>query len=167
MADVFISYARKELASARQIKALLEAAGLSVYLDVDRLDAGTQFPDALDREVKSAGAVLGLWTPWALSRRWIKIECRIGLDRGKLVPALMQPIEPHDIPASFYDIQTVDLTAFKGDPGDEAWRTLMRSLARVLSRPDLASTEINPASSGIPPRRGNEKPSRRDWRGYA
>ncbi|MEM1107007.1 MAG: toll/interleukin-1 receptor domain-containing protein [Pseudomonadota bacterium] len=145
MADVFISYARSERPKAEAIKDLLEAAGLSVFFDVQGLDGGDVFPDVLDREVKSAGAVLGLWSPHALSRPWVKIECLIGKDRGVLVPASIEPINALiDLPAAFYGVQHVDLSDFHGDPSDANWLALLRSLGRTLGRPDLARQAAAP-----------------------
>ena len=68
VSDIFISYARAERERAEAVKDALETEGLSVFLDVAGLDAGDSFPDVLDREVKSAGVVLGLWSPLSLSR---------------------------------------------------------------------------------------------------
>lgn len=139
MTDVFISYARTERAKAERIRDLLEGAGLSTFFDVQGLDGGDVFPDVLDREVKSAGCVLGLWSPYALSRPWIRTECLIGKDRGVLVPAAIEPIDSmRDIPAAFYGVQHIDLANFSGDPASEEWRRLMRAVARALRRPDLA-----------------------------
>ncbi|MEM9739716.1 MAG: toll/interleukin-1 receptor domain-containing protein [Pseudomonadota bacterium] len=142
MADVFISYARTERAKAERIKGLLEGVGLSVFFDVDSLDGGDVFPDILDREVKSAGAVLGLWSPHALSRPWVKIECLIGKDRGVLVPASLEPINALiDLPAAFYGIQHIDLSDFQGNISDPNWASLLRSLARTLNRPEIVSLD--------------------------
>lgn len=150
MADVFLSYARAEYAAAEIIYKLLTDLGLSVFFDVEGLDGGDVFPDVLDREVKSAGAVLGLWTPHSLSRPWIKIECNIGKDRGVLVPVAIAPIHPlHDVPAAFYGVQHIDLINFDGDSTNQAWHNVVRSLARTLKRPDLLRREaqLHPQSS--------------------
>ncbi|MEO0982451.1 MAG: toll/interleukin-1 receptor domain-containing protein [Pseudomonadota bacterium] len=142
MADVFISYARVERPKAERIRDLLQEIGLTVFLDVEGLDGGDVFPDVLDREVKTAGAVLGLWSPHALSRPWIKTECLIGKDRGVLVPAAVEPINPlTDVPAAFYGVQHIDLMDFDGDPNDPAWVSLVKSLARTLKRPELLARE--------------------------
>jgi hypothetical protein len=45
---VFISYARDDLAAVQQIKAGLEAAGITTWFDMDRLEAG----DDYDRKIK-------------------------------------------------------------------------------------------------------------------
>jgi len=142
VADVFLSYARKERERAVPIKVALEALGLTVFFDVEGLDGGDVFPDVLDREVKAATAVVSLWSPWSLSRPWIRIECQIGHDRGVLVPATIEPINPlHDVPAAFYNLQHVDLTDFDGDTSDPGWIALVKALARKLKRPDLLERE--------------------------
>ena len=151
VADIFLSYARKERDKAEAVKNALEALGLSVFFDVDGLDGGDAFPDVLDKEVKNAGAVISLWSPWALTRPWIKIESRIGKDRGVLIPVTIEPLDNlHDVPAAFYDLQQIDLTNFAGNTSDAGWISLVKSLARTLNRPELLEREAqtHAASSG-------------------
>lgn len=140
MADVFLSYARADLEKAERVKAGLEAAGLTVFFDVEGLDGGDVFPDVLDREVKGAGAVVSLWSPHALSRPWVKQECSIGLKRKCLIPAAIEPLGELDVPVAFEGLQVVDLTGFHGNTETPEWRQLMRALARTLKRPELAPT---------------------------
>ena len=155
MADVFLSYARQERASAETVKAGLEKLGLSVFFDVDSLDGGDAFPDVLDREVKSAGAVVSLWSAHALTRPWVKIECRIAKDRGVLIPTAISALDPlHDVPAAFYDTQIIDLADYSGNAEDEGWRKLVRALARTLKRPHLLAHAVADAE-----RQAQESPS--------
>ena len=142
MADVFLSYARKEREKAEPIREALAALGLTVFFDVDELDGGDVFPDVLDREVKTAGAVVSLWSPHALTRPWIKIESRIGKDRGVLIPVEIGALDSLlDVPAAFYDDQRIDLIDFNGDTSSSGWLKLVKSLARTLERPDLLEQE--------------------------
>jgi hypothetical protein len=46
---VFISYAREDLAAVQQIKAGLDAAGITTWFDIDRLEAG----DDYDRKIRN------------------------------------------------------------------------------------------------------------------
>jgi hypothetical protein len=149
---VFISYARTEREDAQRIKMRLEAMGLSVFLDVDGLDGGDVFSEKLDREVKTAGCVLGLWSPTALSRPWVQTECDIGKRRGVLIPAAIHPFRDMDVPAPFWNIQLVDLTDLSEDTDDPNWLKLRRALARTLQRPDLAPPRAaRPAPASPPP----------------
>ncbi|HRJ02040.1 MAG TPA: TIR domain-containing protein, partial [Hyphomonas sp.] len=149
MADVFLSYARVDLAKAERVKAALEAAGLSVFFDVEGLDGGDVFPDVLDREVKTAGAVVSLWSPHSLSRPWVKQECSIGLKRKCLVPLAIESLGQLDVPVAFEGLQVIDFTGFHGRTDTAEWRQLMRALARTLKRPELlgeAQTAAAPAA---------------------
>jgi outer membrane protein OmpA-like peptidoglycan-associated protein len=119
------------------VKGALEAAGLSVFFDVEGLDGGDVFPDVLDREVKTAGAVVSLWSPHALSRPWVKQECSIGLKRKCLVPVAIEPLGELDVPVAFEGLQVIDFTGFHGAADTPEWRQLMRALARTLKRPEL------------------------------
>ncbi|MEP7210873.1 MAG: TIR domain-containing protein [Alphaproteobacteria bacterium] len=150
-----MSYARTERDDAEAIKARLEALGLSVFLDVEGLDGGDVFSDVLDREVKTSGVVLGLWSPTALSRPWVQIECDIGKRRGVLVPVAIKPFTDMQTPAAFWNIQFVDLVEALDDPNHPNWRKLTKSLERTLKRP--AGT-LSPPPAKAPPPTGEAAP---------
>lgn len=142
MADVFVSYAREELARADEVRKALEALGLSVFLDVERLDSGDVWSDVIDRELKAAGAVVALWSPHALSRPWVKKECAVAQGRGVLLPALLEPVTDLDMPTQFSDLHRDDLTDFQGQLDHPGWRKLVRALAKKLKRNDLLAAQI-------------------------
>jgi hypothetical protein len=48
---VFISYAREDLAAVQQIKAGLEAAGVTTWFDVDRLEVGDDYDRKIQRNI--------------------------------------------------------------------------------------------------------------------
>ena len=140
LVDVFLSYSRRDRAIADTVKALLEELGLTVFMDTEYLDAGDTFPDVVDRQLRNAGAVLSLWSRHALTRPWVKIECRVGQDRGVLIPVSIEQLDPlKDIPVVFYDLQFVDLSIFDGDPAHPSWEKVVHSLARTLKKPELAN----------------------------
>ena len=145
--DVFLSYARADTARAAQIKSLLEQLGLTVFFDTEGLDGGDVFPDVLDREVKSAGAIVGVWSKHALTRPWVKIECDIGRARGVLVPIQIENIADLDRPAAFWNIQFSDLSDFHGQSDHVGWWRFLRSLARPLDREDLLERQAEQRAS--------------------
>ncbi|MGA1342840.1 MAG: TIR domain-containing protein [Hyphomonas sp.] len=149
MADVFLSYARVDRELAERIKTGLEAAGLSVFFDVEGLDGGDVFPDVLDREVKGAGAVISLWSPHSLSRPWVKQECSIGLKRKCLIPLAIAPLGDLDVPVAFEGLQQIDFTGFHGPTDTAEWQRLMRSLARTLGRPELSTAAVEAGQAGV------------------
>jgi hypothetical protein len=48
---VFISYAREDLASVREIKAGLESAGITTWFDIDRLEVGDDYDRKIQRNI--------------------------------------------------------------------------------------------------------------------
>jgi len=48
---VFISYAREDLAAVQQIKAALDAAGIAVWFDMDRLEGGDDYDRKIQRNI--------------------------------------------------------------------------------------------------------------------
>lgn len=150
MADVFLSYARKDTDRAILIRDALQALGLTVFFDTEGLDGGDVFPDVLDREVKGAGAVVGVWSSHALTRPWVKVECDIGRARGVLVPVQIEKIPDLDKPAAFWNVQFDDLSDFDGDTDHAGWLRFVRSLARTLDRPELLQRESQSHAGAAP-----------------
>lgn len=142
MVDVFISYPQRERVLMLPLKARLEALGLILFVDVDgRLDSEPNFPQALDNGVRAAKAVLGVWSPWALSRQWVQNECAIGKDENKLVAVERLPIKPAQVPALFYLVDRKPLTDFDGKAPHEGWAMTLSALATKMklwleARPD-------------------------------
>lgn len=130
--DIFISYSRVDAIRASQIRDLLTARGHQVFFDAEGIDAGAEFPDVIDRAVKGAKVVLGCWTPAAIQRRWVRIESRIGLDRGSLVAIGLEKMDPEALPAEFYNVNVVDLSKFDGSAAHPAWQRVLAAIDRRL-----------------------------------
>lgn len=132
--DIFISYSRADAAKALQLRDLLAARGHHVFFDAEGIDAGAEFPDVIDRAVKGAKVVLGCWTPAAIQRRWVRIESRIGLDRGSLVAIGLERMEPEKLPAEFYNVNVLDLSSFDGKETHPAWQRVLAAIDRRVTR---------------------------------
>ena len=82
---VFISYAREDLAAVQQIKAGLEAAGITTWFDIDRLEVG----DDYDRTIRSNIARCSYFIPVvsaATQRRhegYFRREWSYAMDRAR------------------------------------------------------------------------------------
>jgi hypothetical protein len=82
---VFISYAREDLAAVQQIKAGLEAAGITTWFDIDRLEAG----DDYDRKIRDYIARCSYFIPVvsaATQRRlegYFRREWSYAMDRAR------------------------------------------------------------------------------------
>src|SRR4249919_1949017 len=127
MADVFVSYARTDKALVAPVVAAIEAKGWSVWWDPE-IDAGQQFDDQIERELKAAKAVLVVWTPSSAASRWVRGEAREAADRGTLVPVRF---EAASLPMDVRAIHTTDLDGWGEDAQSPPFQALLRSLTAM------------------------------------
>jgi adenylate cyclase len=143
MADVFVSYARSDKARVAPLVAAIEARGWTVWWDPE-IDAGQQFDDQIEAELKAAKAVLVVWTPTSVSSRWVRGEAREAADRGTLVPVRF---ESASLPMDVRAIHTTELDGWGGDPQSAPFQALLRSLTAMIARqggPQAGSTVATP-----------------------
>ena len=57
---IFISYARQDLAAVQELKARLDAAGLNVWFDFDRLGAGDAFELKIQKNIRNCSCFLAV-----------------------------------------------------------------------------------------------------------
>lgn len=151
--DIFVSYSRVDSEKASRLHQLLVARGHHVFFDSEGIDIGAEFPDVIDRAVKGAKVVLGCWTPAAIQRRWVRIESRIGLDRGTLVAIGLEKMDPEALPAEFYNVNVLDMSGFDGNETHPAWQRVIAAIDRRLGREATAPVRGEPAQPVAPRRR--------------
>jgi adenylate cyclase len=145
MADVFVSYARSDKARVAPLVAAIEAKGWSVWWDPE-IDAGQQFDDQIEAELKAARAVLVVWTPTSVASRWVRGEAREAADRATLVPVRF---EGASLPMDVRAIHTTDLDGWGGDAQSPPFQALLRSLGAMIARQG-ASQAGSAAASPVP-----------------
>ena len=107
MADIFISYSKKDAEQARLIAALLEAQGYSVWWDTSLL-SGDQFRQVIMRELAAAKAVVVLWTENSVSSDWVQSEAGRAHSDHKLVPLKSRLLTYDLIPPPFDNLHTTN-----------------------------------------------------------
>jgi hypothetical protein len=83
--SVFISYAREDLNAVREIKAGLEAAGITTWFDLDRLEAGDDYDRKIQRNIQRCSYFLPIVSA-ATQRRteaYFRREWSYALDRSR------------------------------------------------------------------------------------
>ena len=93
LANVFLSYARSDLAKAAAIAAALERFGHSVWWD-RRVQGGSRFSQEIEQELKTAEAVVVLWSKTSAQSAWVTDEAAEGRDSGRLVPVVLDKEKP-------------------------------------------------------------------------
>jgi TPR repeat protein len=130
MADIFLSYHKTDRERVARIAALLDRRGWSVWWD-RRLDAGEQWDKVIDREINAAGCVMAVWSSESVHSHWVRTAAREGLERGILVPVLIDRATP---PTEFRPAHAIDLTNWNGEVEERPAKTLIDAVARCLGR---------------------------------
>jgi len=145
MADVFISYATEDRQRVKPIVEAIEHAGFSVWWD-RRISLGSSFDREIERELDSARCVLVVWSSDSIESDWVRNEAQEGLDRGVLVPLLIDDVKP---PLAFRRTQTAVLSS---NPTNEELDPVLTAVDVCLRR----GSETSPSDLEEPPT-GREK----------
>jgi hypothetical protein len=141
MTDVFLSYARMDANEAERLVRALKDSGFSVWWDPE-LVPGEIWDESIQTALRAASAVVVVWSQDSVGRPWVKAEAGDALERGTLVPVLLEPVE---VPLQFRHVQTADLRGWDGEPNDPRFLQLVESIARkvqgVKARPSRVSTQ--------------------------
>ena len=73
MSQVFVSYARQDEPQAKRVAEALRSLGYSVWRD-DELPAHRPYSEVIEERLKSAKAVLVLWSAAASGSQWVRAE---------------------------------------------------------------------------------------------
>ena len=140
--DIFISYSREDRSAARHFAKCFAEEGFSVWWDAT-LQAGQTFDEVIERELKSAKAVVVLWSPRSVRSRWVRAEATLADRSNKLVPAI---IEACDRPIIFELTHTADLADWTGDRSDTRWRTYVDDIHDLVGRDKAVEAEPEAAA---------------------
>jgi adenylate cyclase len=138
MSDVFVSYARSTEPHAKQVAEALGAEGYSVWSD-DELPAHRSYSEVIEERLKSAKAVVVLWSVDAAKSQWVRAEADVARQAGTLVQVSVDGTFP---PMPFNQIQCADFRNWNGDIHASAWRKLHGSVSALVDR---AQTSEEPA----------------------
>jgi tetratricopeptide (TPR) repeat protein len=127
MADVFLSYGRSSLASARRISGALNAAGYSVWFD-ENIPAHRPFSEVIEEQLENARAVVVLWTREAVQSQWVRSEANRARETGRLVQVRLEDVR---LPMPFDQIQCANLHGWHGKNSNPAWASVLASVAAL------------------------------------
>jgi len=130
MSDVFVSYARPDEPQAKRVAEALRALGHRVWRD-DELPAHRPYSEVIEERLSSAKAVVVLWSPESVVSRWVRAEATVADHNNTLLPVTIKPCRR---PVIFELTQTADLSRWKGNRKDPAWRALGDALMQPRDR---------------------------------
>jgi len=125
--SVFISYARQDQRIARALAEVLLARGYNVWWDVN-LVGSDEFREVIQANLRSAGAVIVIWSAQSAASRFVRQEADEALHYGKLISSRVRGMEIMDIPIGFREQHT--------DFVDDRER-ILAALQKLMSRPQI------------------------------
>jgi adenylate cyclase len=84
MSDIFISYGRSTEAQAKQIAEALRTLGYGVWRD-DELPAHRAYAEVIEERLRSAKAVVVMWSAEAAKSQWVRAEANVAREAGTAI----------------------------------------------------------------------------------
>lgn len=128
MADIFISYSRRDFDFAEKLVNALNADGRTVWID-RKIRAGAQFPDEIRNELDAAAAVIFIISPDSVESDWCRRELAYASENHKrIIPLLYRPLE--DLSRLPSEVAQVQWIAFADEEKQfsKAFATLQHAL---------------------------------------
>jgi len=164
--DVFISYAREDRAKVEKLARALGQRGLHVWWDPE-IKTGAGFREEIAQALSNTKSVIVVWSRHSVASRFVADEADEGAAREILFPALIDNV---DIPLGFRQIQTADLTHWRGNLNDPAFREFVDAVSsgaavgqgardrRPAPAPEPQPTEDKPKPAPRPKPKKQPKP---------
>jgi TIR domain len=149
--DVFLSHNRRQKAWVRSVVQLMRHHGLRVFFDEDDIRPGDDLVLAIERGVESSNVLVLVLSRSSVVSTWVALESSISVYRSltseqqRLIPVLVEPVDPKQIKPTVRKLVAVDLT----DPTTR--ETEFLRLLRSLGVTNVQGSELPPwpESSGV------------------
>ncbi|AMY07744.1 TIR domain protein [Luteitalea pratensis] len=159
VADIFLSYAREDIARVRLIVAALESHGWTVFWD-RHIPHGQDFNAYLQARLDEAKCVIVAWSKASIASQFVRDEA--GEGKLRLVPLLLADVRP---PLGFRQLQTANLTDWSGDASHEEFSRFVESVRAIVgaSTPPKASRRVDAYVSYVSLDNVPESAGRNGW----
>ena len=127
--DIFISYSHTDVELARNLAALLEAHGYSVWWD-NHLKAGENYRQTIASRIEGAGCVIVLFSTRSVHSSWVLDEASRGLHLKKLVPLV---VGETTVPFGFGSQHHIGIDNAGVNPQDATAETILGSVESMTN----------------------------------
>ncbi len=147
MAQVFVSYAKKDAPRVQSLVSLLEAHEITVFWD-RFIPTGQDWRAYIHQMLLESRCVLVVWSRYSVDSSWVIDEAEEGQRRRILIPVLLDSVQ---LPMGFRGIQTIDLSQWNFDTSSDVAGRLVRDINAVLATfpASPAIDDAAPAESAI------------------
>jgi TolB-like protein/regulator of sirC expression with transglutaminase-like and TPR domain len=141
--DIFLSYTREDSTVAQAYRDAFAREGLDVWWDAT-LHSGEDYDQVTEEALRTAKAVVVLWSPRSVASRWVRAEATIAYRNKTLTPVMIEPCER---PVMFELTQTAELSHWRGAADDPAWLTFLGDVGRRVGREPVHPIEASPTAA--------------------
>lgn len=143
MPDVFVSYARSSVDTARRVAEGLRGLGFDVWMD-DHLPAHRPYAEVIEERLHAARSVVVIWSADAAKSDWVKSEAGIARKASKLVQVR---VDRARLPMPYDQIHCADLSRWEGEADAIAWRQVVQGVEALRDAAPAPSLARAPAAS--------------------
>jgi TolB-like protein len=143
MTDIFLSYNREDQTVAKRFAQGFESEGFNVWWDTT-LRAGEAYDEVTEAALRSAKAVVVLWSQKSVVSRWVRAEALLAHRNKTLVPCMIEPCER---PIMFELTQTADFYGWKGNRSDPRWSALLADVRSLMAKNQNALQDSVPLTA--------------------
>ena len=129
-ANVFISYSRMDKIFVERLISDLRMAGISVWIDVEQIKAGSNWVNAIERGLEQSSVLLYVSSKHSIDSSWIASEIEVfrSSERKVIIPIVIDNAGAENMPRGLAMIQRAD---FRQDY-DAAFDSLKTSLIAIV-----------------------------------
>ena len=107
MAQVFISYSRKDLTFVEHLISDLKKTGIDVWYDLSGLEGGSRWGIEIQNAVQNSDYVIVVLSPDAIASEWVEREYLLSNNlKKRLLPIMYRKCE---LPLSFLNVNYIDV----------------------------------------------------------
>src|ERR1700690_3932811 len=111
MADVFLSYSRRDSEFVHRLAESVAQCGKEVWVDTEGIADGEIFPEAIKRAIEQSDAFLFVITPASVASAYCEQEVEYARELQKrIVPVLRDPVSDGELPAEIRDRNWIPFT---------------------------------------------------------
>jgi hypothetical protein len=116
MADVFISYSRRDIAFARLIRESLQKAQVDTWIDWERIPIGQRWRDEIDEAIENANVFMFIVSGDSIGSSICKDEIhQAQRNHKRIVPILIDPITPDAVREFVPELVEINWIIFEKD----------------------------------------------------
>ena len=109
---------------------------------------GTDWDAWIRHHLIEARSVIVFWSRAGVASRNVRHEVVIAQELGKLIPALLEPLNPHEFPMGLYTPDAVNLSNWEGSTDASEWLDLIRQVEQRAT-PRWVELRLGELGSGL------------------